>query len=312
MNFSWKKIKKPVFILGPMASISTQPLMKMCKKFGADIIFTPMISSNAVLYNEKETLKIASFDSKEKPVIVQVFGYDAEIMNLAIKVIEKKLNPAGIDINLGCPAPKIVKSMCGSAFLKDYKKAFEFIKSIRENYSGQLSVKTRLGYKKFDILPFLKQLESIGIDAITIHGRTVDQRYTGSADWTSIHTIANALKIPVILNGDITNFKTAFTELKKSKIAGIMVSRIAMQKPWIFKEFKTKKDYNPSKKELAKIICEHMKYYLEYDKSKAYLEMRKFLASYLKGFDGARELRQIAVTISNSKDFNKLIKLLKC
>ncbi len=311
MNFSWSKIKKPVFILGPMANITTQPLMKMCKKFKADIVFTPMISSNAVLYNETETLKIAKFDSKEKPVIVQVFGYDAEIMNLAIKVIVAKLNPAGIDINLGCPAPKIVKSMCGSAFLKDYKKAFEFIKSIRENYSGQLSVKTRLGYKKFDILPFLKQLESIGIDAVTIHGRTVVQGYTGFADWSSIHEIANSLKIPVILNGDITDFKMAYSELKKSKIKGIMVSRIAMQKHWIFKEFKTKKEFKLSSKELAKIICEHMKYYLEYDKSKAYLEMRKFLAGYLKGFAGAKELRQQAVLINNSKDFNKLITQLK-
>jgi len=311
MNFSWKNIKKPVFILGPMASISTQPLMKMCKKFGADIMFTPMISSNAVLYNEKETLKIAQFSSKEKPVIVQVFGYNAEIMNLAIKVIDKKLKPAGIDINLGCPAPKIVKSMCGSAFLKDYDKAFEFIKAIRENYSGQLSVKTRLGNKKFDILPFLQTLETIGINAITIHGRTVSDRYTGKADWPSIHKIANTLKIPVILNGDITDFKTAYQELKKSPIKGIMVSRIAIQKPWIFKELKTKKEFNPSKKELAKLMQEHLKYYLEYDKSKTFLEMRKFLASYLKGFDGARELRQQAVTVNSMADFNKLIKLLK-
>jgi tRNA-dihydrouridine synthase B len=310
MKFTWSKIKKPVFILGPMASISTQPLMKMCKKYGADIMFTPMISSNAVLYNESETLKIAKFDSKEKPVIVQVFGYDAEIMNLAIKVIDEKLKPAGIDINLGCPAPKIVKSMCGSAFLKDYDKAFKFIKSIRENYSGQLSVKTRLGNKKFDVLPFLQKLESIGIDAITIHGRTVAQRYTGISDWESIHKIANTLKIPVILNGDINDFKTAHIELKKSPIKGIMISRMAMQKPWIFKELKTQKQYNPSHKELAKIMQEHLKYYLEYDKSKAFLEMRKFFASYLKGFAGARELRQQAVLINSMSDFNKLIKLL--
>jgi len=201
--------------------------------------------------------------------------------------------------------------MCGSAFLKDYDKAFKFIKAIRENYSGQLSVKTRLGNKKFDILPFLQKLEAIGIDALTIHGRTVSDHYTGKADWPSIHKIANTLKIPVILNGDITDFKTAYQELKKSPIKGIMVSRIAMQKPWIFKELKTKKEFNPSKKELAKLMQEHLKYYLEYDKSKTFLEMRKFLASYLKGFDGARELRQQAVTVNSMADFNKLIKLLK-
>lgn len=165
-----------------MASISTQPLMKMCKHFGADIVFTPMVSSNAILYNEKETIKIVSFSKKERPVIVQVFGYDSDIMISAITKIEKKLKPDGFDINLGCPAPKIVKSMCGSAFLKDYSRAFDFVKKIRESYKGQLSVKTRLGYDNFDVMPFLKKLEGIGIDAITIHGRTVTQKYTGSAN----------------------------------------------------------------------------------------------------------------------------------
>ncbi len=291
-----------------MADITTLPLIKICKKFGADITFTSMISSNAVVHNHPKTFKIIEFTKQERPIIVQVFGYDADIVSQAIKIIDKKLKPDGFDINLGCPAPKIVKSMCGSAFLKDHTKAFEFIKKIRENYDGQLSVKTRLGNKKFDILPLLKKFEAIGIDAITIHGRTVSDRYTGKADWPSIHKIANTLKIPVILNGDITDFKTAYQELKKSPIKGIMVSRIAMSKPWIFKELKTKKEFNPSKKELAKIMQEHLKYYLEYDKSKAFLEMRKFLASYLKGFDNAKELRQQAVTINNLADFKNLIK----
>jgi tRNA-dihydrouridine synthase B len=165
-----------------MADISTLPLMKMCKKFGADIVFTPMISSDAIIYNNEKTLKIAEFTKKERPVIVQIFGYDADIIIKAIQIIEKKLKPDGIDINLGCPAPKIIKNMCGSAFLKDHKKAFELIKKIRENYKGQLSVKTRLGFKKFDVLPLLKQFEDIGIDALTIHGRTVEQKYIGKAD----------------------------------------------------------------------------------------------------------------------------------
>jgi len=165
-----------------MAEISTLPLMKMCKKFGADIVFTPMISSDAVIYNKEKTLKIVSFTKKERPVIVQVFGYDADIVIKAIKIIDKELKPDGIDINLGCPAPKIVKNMCGSAFLKDHDKAFEFIKKIRENFDGELSIKTRLGFKKFDVLPLLKKFEEIGIDAITVHGRTVDQKYTGISD----------------------------------------------------------------------------------------------------------------------------------
>jgi len=311
MKFYWKNIKKPVFILGPMADISTLPLMKMCKYFGADLIFTPMVSSDAVVHNNQKAFKIIEFTKKERPVIVQVFGYNPDIVISAIRIIEKKFKPDGIDINLGCPAPKIVKNMCGSALLKDHKKAFEFVKKIRENYTGQLSVKTRLGFKKFDVLPLLKKFESIGINAITIHGRTVEQKYIGKADWSKIHEIANSLKIPVILNGDITDFKTASHELSKSNIKGIMVSRIAVQKPWIFKEFKDKKEYIISKKELIKIMQTHMRYYLDYNKTKAYIEMRKFLANYLKGLENAKDLRILAINIKNKNDFNKLIKKLK-
>jgi tRNA-dihydrouridine synthase B len=165
-----------------MSEISTLPLMKICKEFKADIVFTPMVSSNAVLFDNQKSFKIIEFTKKERPVIVQVFGYDADIVIKSIKIIDKKLKPDGFDINLGCPAPKIVKNMCGSAFLKDHQKAFEFVKKIRENYSGELSIKTRLGLKEFDVLPLLKKFEEIGVNAVTIHGRTVEQKYMGKAD----------------------------------------------------------------------------------------------------------------------------------
>jgi tRNA-dihydrouridine synthase B len=311
MKFAWKNISKPVFILGPMSEISTLPLMKICKEFKADIVFTPMVSSNAVLFDNQKSFKIIEFTKKERPVIVQVFGYDADIVIKSIKIIDKKLKPDGFDINLGCPAPKIVKNMCGSAFLKDHQKAFEFVKKIRENYSGELSIKTRLGLKEFDVLPLLKKFEEIGVNAVTIHGRTVEQKYMGKADWSKIHTIAKSLNIPVILNGDITNYIDAYNELEKSKIAGIMISRMALQKPWIFKELKLKKEISFSKKEICSLLSKHMKYFLDYNRGKAYIEMRKFLASYIKGFKNATELRKTAVSVNNQTDFKNLIKKIK-
>lgn len=311
MSFSWKNLNRPVFILGPMANISTLPLMKVCKGFGADILYTPMISSNAVCFNKKETIDIFKFGKKEKPVIVQLFGYDADIMIKAIKIIEKNLKPDGIDINLGCPAPKIIKSMCGSAFLKDYNKAINFVKKIRDNYDGQLSIKTRLGYNKIDILDFLKNIEKIGINAIALHGRTVVQKYSGKANLSIIHKIANDLKTPVILNGDITNWQTAIEEINKSKIKGIMISRGAMARPWIFKEIKEKKDIFFDNQEIAKLMNKHMGYYLKYNNKKAFIEMRKFLAIYLKGFKNAKELRNLAVHIKDKKSFKNLINKIK-
>lgn len=311
MKFSWAKIKKPIFILGPMADISTLPLMKMCKKFGADVVFTPMVSSDAVVHNKKKALKIVDFTKKERPVIVQVFGYDADIIAKAIEIIVKELKPDGIDINLGCPAPKIVRNMCGSAFLKDHNKAFGLVKKIRESFSGQLSVKTRLGIKGFEVLPLLKKFEEIGINAITIHGRTVDQKYSGKADWDTIHKIAKSLKIPVILNGDITNWNDAYAEISKSSIKGIMMSRVCIQKPWIFKEIKKKKEIKLKPNQLASFLKEHMKYYLKYDSRKAFIEMRKFYPGYLRGLVNSKELRKLAMEVKNQKDFNNLINNIK-
>ena len=161
MDFTWRNKKKQYVILAPMANITTFPFRSIIKEAGADIVFTPMISSNAILYNEEKTLKIALYKEFEQPVIVQLFGYDGEIIVQAAKIVSRSLKPAGIDINMGCPAPKITGNESGSALLKNYSRSLEIIKKVREGYKGQLSVKLRLGWEKKDVLPFVKKLEGI-------------------------------------------------------------------------------------------------------------------------------------------------------
>jgi tRNA-dihydrouridine synthase B len=306
MNFKWSDLKKPVFVLAPMANITTLPFRSICKEFGADIVFTPMLSSNAIVYNPNETYKIGEFLPEERPVIVQIFGYDGEIIAKAANMVQEKLNPAGIDINMGCPAPKITGNECGSGLLRDYDKALEILKTVRENYGGQLSVKIRLGWREYDVLPFLKQLEEIGIDAITIHGRTTKQGYSGEADWTKINEIAAELTIPVIGNGDITNWEDAISKLNNSNLAGVMIGRGALEKPWIFQEIKEKREIDYSPAQLADLIEKQAILAIKYlDNEKlAIIEMRKFFGWYLKGFPYAKALRTPMMQIESMNELN--------
>jgi len=152
--FHWRKLKKPVFILAPISGVTFWPFRLICKKMGADIVFLPMISADALIRNFTKTQKFIEFKKEERPIIVQLFGYDPQIMAQAALILEKKIKPDGIDINLGCPAPKIINNQSGAALLKDFKKAAKIIEAVREVYHGPLSVKLSLGYDKFNILTF--------------------------------------------------------------------------------------------------------------------------------------------------------------
>jgi nifR3 family TIM-barrel protein len=237
-----------------MANITTLPFRSICKEMGANVVYTPMLSSNAITHNTEKTLKVAEFLPEEQPVIVQIFGYSGELIAKVANIVDKKLKPAGIDINMGCPAPKITGNECGSALLRDLDKALEITKEVREKYDGQLSVKLRLGWNGFDILDFVKKLEEIGIDSVSIHGRTTKQGYRGEANWEAIEEIAGAVDIPVIGNGDITTWQEADARLNGSKLAGIMIGRATLGNPWLFKEITEKRDIEVDKKELTRVI----------------------------------------------------------
>lgn len=308
MSFKWSNIQNPVFVLAPMADITTLPFRSICKEMGADIVFTPMFSANAIIHNPKITLELAKFLPEEQPVIVQIFGYDGELIGKAAKIVQKELSPAGIDINMGCPAPKITGNECGSALLRDYDKALGIVKTVRTIYDGQLSVKLRLGWKDFDVLDFCKRLEEIGIDAVTIHGRTTKQGYTGLADWEAINKISQSLSIPVIGNGDITTWQEAYLRQNDAKVLGVMIGRAALGNPWIFKEIKEKKDINTSKTQIAEIAYKQAELSTEfYGERLGPIEMRKHLGWYLKGFAGAKELREQAVRVNSLAEIKDVL-----
>ncbi len=312
MKFNWKSIKKPVFVLAPMANITTLPFRSICRDFGADIVYTPMLSSNAVIHNTEKTLKIGSFLPEEKPVIVQLFGYDGSLIAKAANLVNKTLEPAGIDINLGCPAPKITGNECGSALLKDTAKATEIIKIVRDQFDGQLSVKMRLGWALFDTLDFVKSLENIGIDALSVHGRTAKQGYKGESNWIAINQIADKTQLPVIGNGDVKSWEVAYNRLEKSRLVGVMIGRGALGNPWIFKEIRDRSKVVVTKGELVKIITFQANRYVDFSgERKAMQEMRKHLGWYIKDFPGALTIRKEAMQINTYNDLLEVLKMLE-
>lgn len=296
-----------------MANITTEPFSYICKKMGADIIFSPMISSNAICYNPNKTLEIIKYSGKIRPFVIQIFGYDPKIMAKAALIIDTKIKPDGIDINMGCPAQKITGNDCGSALLKNLPKALEIFSAVRKIYSGQLSVKLRLGWNDFNILPFVKELENRGVDAVVIHGRTVKQGYSGMANWDAIEQVASNATIPVIGNGDITSLQNTNEKIKKyPKLAGIMIGRGSLGNPWIFKEINEQKVIVPTKTEIAQIIDLHAKETINFLKNekRACSEMRKHLGWYIKNFPCAQEIRKKAMLVENYEDIKNILKLI--
>ncbi|MEI6266860.1 MAG: tRNA-dihydrouridine synthase family protein [bacterium] len=308
-TFSWDAINKPVLVLAPMANITTLPFRSICKEMGADIVFTPMFSANAIIHNAKKTLALATFRKTEQPVIVQIFGYDGETLARAANIVQERLKPAGIDINMGCPAPKVTGNESGSALLRDYDNAFIIIKKVRESFEGQLSVKVRLGWSEKDVLPFLIKLEKIGIDAISVHGRTTKEGYHGKADWLAIEAIISELNIPVIGNGDIDSLESANIAFQIKGIAGIMIGRGSLGNPWLFKTIKEQALYKPTLYEFKDIILRQTNLSIEYldNEERAIREMRKHLGWYLKKFGCPKELRVQAVRANSIKEVIDLL-----
>lgn len=246
-------------------------------------------------------------------MIVQIFGYDGDTIAKAANIVAKELKPAGIDINMGCPAPKITGNECGSALLKDYPKALELMKKVRDGYHGQLSVKVRLGWMEKDVLPFILELEKIGIDAVTIHGRTTKEGYSGEADWDKIAEITAQVQMPIIGNGDISSWRIAQERIQTPGLSGIMVGRGCLGKPWLFQEIKTKKDNKITFEQISEVIKRQAQATIDFvgDEEHAMRMMRKHLGWYIQGFAGAKDIRKRAMLVSSQEELNNILSDLK-
>ena len=363
-NNFWQKLKKPIKVLAPMAGYTDSAFRLMCKKFGADVVISELVSADAIAFGKfsvsnsqfsikvtgkknNSTADLLSFYEVERPFIVQLFGKNPANFAKAAKWITENLKPDGIDINMGCPARKVVGSDHGAALLKNPALAVEIVKAVKENTNLPVSVKTRLGWENDDeILEFAPLLADAGISAIIIHARTYKDGFSGVARWENIYKIKEKLgkNITVIGNGDVgltnkfeirnpkseTNLKfqnsndknqTANCQLPTADLLdGYAIGRASFGKPWIFGDAEKNPKSLPAdashqtmqageirNSKLKEIILEHAKLAEKTKGEKGIVEFRKHLLAYLKGFPDAKKLRLEAVKVSSLADVEKIL-----
>lgn len=305
-----------IYILGPMAGVTDLPFRLLCKEQGAGLLCMEMVSAKAILYNNKNTESLLEIHPEETPVSLQLFGSDPKIVSEMAKRIEER--PFSIlDINMGCPVPKVVRNGEGSALMKDPKLVYELVHGVVRAIRKPVTVKIRKGFDEEHVnaVEIARIAEEAGAAAIAVHGRTREQYYSGRADWEIIRQVKEAVQIPVIGNGDVTSGERAAALREQTGCDGVMIARGAQGNPWIFSELLAYEEtgafpHRPDIDELRSTMLRHARLQIEYKGN--YLgirEMRKHVAWYTKGLRGAARLRE---QINKVESYEELEELLNC
>ena len=309
-----KTTDNPPLILAPMAGVADSAFRILCKKQGADIVFSEMISAKAVYFGDKKTYALAKFEDFERPLILQIFGSEPHIMAHAAKVLYDFCRPDGIDINMGCPVHKIFANNEGSALMKKPELVYEIVARVCESVPVPVSVKIRKGIDENHVnaVEVALSAQKGGASFVSVHGRTRNQMYSGNADYTIIREVNSALTIPVIGNGDVTD-PESLENMLETGVGGVMIGRGALGNPFIFNRLKCHlagTPYTPPDNDTIKnTIFEQLELSLKYKPEKiAICEARKHIAWYLKGFAGSASLRD-AVNRAQSKE--EILQILK-
>jgi len=301
-------------ILAPMAGVTDLPFRLLCKEQGAGLLCMEMISAKAILYKNKNTQSLLAIDEREKPVSLQLFGSDPDIMAQIAKEIEDR--PYDIlDINMGCPVPKIVNNGEGSALMKNPKLVGEIIEKVVKATKKPVTVKFRKGFDDDHInaVEIAKIAESSGAAAVAVHGRTREQYYSGKADWDIIRQVKEAVSIPVIGNGDLLTAEDVIAMKEQTNCDGFMIARGAQGNPWIFKQivhyFETGEHLaKPSLEEVADMILRHGKMMIDFKgEYTGVREMRKHAAWYTAGYHNSSKLRVKFNAVESYEDMQELL-----
>ena len=289
--------------LAPMAGVTDRAYREITKPFGVGMMYSEMISAKGLFYQSDKTADLLQMSELERPLGVQIFGSEPEIM---AKIVDKALSFGGelIDINMGCPAPKIVNNGDGCALMKNPKLAAEILRAVKNASFAPVTVKIRAGWDMDSInaVETAKYLEDAGADAITVHGRTREQFYSGVADLSVITDVVRAVNIPIIGNGDVKSLADAANMVRQTGCAGVMIGRAAMGNPWIFSGEK------PSLEERLSVTRQHIALMVEYKgEYRAIKEARKVLSWYFAGIPGATKLRKEVNVVETLDDVEKLL-----
>lgn len=298
--------------LAPMAGVTDLPFRLICKEYGADGLTTEMVSAKGLYYKDKKTASLMHLDDREKPAAIQIFGSEPEIMAEIAPIVES-FGASCIDINMGCPMPKIVNNGDGSALMKNPLLAGKIVRAVSDAVKIPVTVKIRKGWDCDTAAEFAKVLEANGAAAITVHGRTREQFYQGSADWDTIKSVKASVKIPVIGNGDIFSGQDAERMFKYTGCDGVMVGRGAQGNPFIFRQIKEylkngNVTYQPTYGERIKQAILHAKMLCdEKGEKRGVLEARKHIAWYIKGIPHSNEIKTKIFTISSLSEIEEIL-----
>ncbi len=303
-------------VLAPMAGVADRAFRETCVSFGAAYVVTEMVSSKALQFSDKKTRELMELSPCEHPAAIQIFGDEPETMAQAAKK-SMAYAPDAIDINMGCPAPKIANNGSGSALMKNPELCGRIVEAVKAAVPVPVTVKIRKGWDKASVnaVEVAKICESAGADAITVHGRTRDQMYMPPADWGIVRAVKQAVQIPVIGNGDVVDAQSAAKMLEQTGCDLVMVGRGAMGNPWIFKQINAYLTDScrilppPSLSERMLVMLRHVNLICAY-KGEAHgmCEARKHAGWYLHGLKGAAEFRRRAGYLNSLQELNELIK----
>ncbi|MBK5252654.1 MAG: tRNA dihydrouridine synthase DusB [Peptostreptococcaceae bacterium] len=313
MKIGNAEIENPLF-LGPMAGITDETYRTICSEMGCDVTVTEMVSAKGLHYKDLKTKKLIAINESEKIAGIQIFGSDPNIMAEAAEKLENSKNNF-LDINMGCPVPKVVKNGEGSALMKNPELAARIVEKVVESTKKSVSVKMRIGWDEVNVnvVDFALRIEAAGADFITVHGRTRDQYYFGKADWDIIARVKELLQIPVVLSGDVVDGPSAARALKITGCDGLMIARAAKGNPWIFSEVRhfLEKGYeieSPSYREKVQMAKFHFTRLVE--NKEAYIagrEFRKHSAWYLKGIPNSASVKNKINQAENPEEIFALL-----
>ena len=300
-------------ILAPMAGVTNLPFRVICKEFGPGLVCTEMASSKAMFHNDQKTKRLFNAEGEKRPISFQIFGSDEESMDYAAKYVSEFADI--LDINMGCPAPKVVKNGDGSKLLLDLDKVKSIMQTVVKASKVPVTVKIRKGWDNDHIVAVevAKIAEEVGISAITVHGRTRSEYYTGKADWNIIKKVKESVNMPVIGNGDVVDEESAYRMFETTGADGIMIGRGSFGNPWIFRNIKYyletgEKLPPPSNEEKLEVIKNHIKLAVEEKGEEvAVKELRKHISWYTKNLKNSSEFRAMMNKIESKDELVKAI-----
>ena len=308
------EINNPIF-LAPMAGVTDRPFRLICKEFGAGFMYTEFVSANGIIRENQRTLDMINFSDIERPLGVQIFGEEPSVLGKSAKMIAEKFNPDLIDINFGCPVPKIANKGAGSGALKDINLMERIVKEVIKNSNKiPVTVKMRAGWDKNCIISTEAglMLEALGVKAITLHPRTRSQSFNGKSDWNLIKELKSSVSIPIIGNGDIKNAEDAINMFEATNCDAIMIARAVLGNPWILKSINNKlnglNDYNVTYQDRINICKKHFDLLLEDKNEQVCINYtKKHFNWYLKGFSDASKIRRMFMKAKSTNEIKQIL-----